>query len=329
MTDHHGIIVPRFSNDKKLDVLNNQNGKCAKKPYARISGLEGYKCSLWEKIAKQGKIIDDNYTIIKIDPDGKNTLDNLIALCNQCFNVMVRRRKTYRDSTYDSNESISEEDSDDSTSNSEVDDDNLTNNVSNMPPETSDNIPNTISNNTDKYKTLEFRGQWKIIFYPDRPGMINIYGLPNTSSEVIECAMYGDIIDSSEVVVNQLTNETEWVKITYGDKTGYVQLHLGEFKIIEPMHNGCQIERNLIRIDSLSSETNVSSVNAQSIANNTQPTSNNAKTECTICFNEITHRIALVPCGHMKFCSDCIDRLPNKKCPICTQKFRSYIKLFE
>src|SRR5580692_11808554 len=93
MTDHYGIIVPHISGNKKHDVVHKQDGKCAKKPYSRISGLEGYKCPLWKKKTKQGTFEDNNYKIIKIDPDGKNILDNLIALCDQCFNVMVRRRK--------------------------------------------------------------------------------------------------------------------------------------------------------------------------------------------------------------------------------------------
>jgi hypothetical protein len=43
--------------------------------------------------------------------------------------------------------------------------------------------------------------------------------------------------------------------------------------------------------------------------------------ECCICFNNILHKIALVPCGHMKFCDSCIDLLDPKVCPLCKQNF--------
>lgn len=49
--------------------------------------------------------------------------------------------------------------------------------------------------------------------------------------------------------------------------------------------------------------------------------------ECCICFNPIIQKIALVPCGHTKFCEDCIKKL-KKICPICIQEYQCYIKLF-
>lgn len=41
--------------------------------------------------------------------------------------------------------------------------------------------------------------------------------------------------------------------------------------------------------------------------------------DCAVCYTEIKNKVALVPCGHTKVCSNCIDRVGS--CPMC----RSYI----
>jgi hypothetical protein len=51
--------------------------------------------------------------------------------------------------------------------------------------------------------------------------------------------------------------------------------------------------------------------------------------ECCICCNPINEKIVLVPCGHIRFCLGCINQLPNKKCPICTQVFEKYYRIFD
>jgi len=57
--------------------------------------------------------------------------------------------------------------------------------------------------------------------------------------------------------------------------------------------------------------------------------SKNNTVECCICFEALTNKIALVPCGHTTFCSECIDKLREKKCPICMQRYRSVISIFD
>jgi Zinc finger, C3HC4 type (RING finger) len=49
--------------------------------------------------------------------------------------------------------------------------------------------------------------------------------------------------------------------------------------------------------------------------------------ECCICFDVIKQMISL-PCGHIKFCESCINKLTKKTCPICIAKFKNYTKLY-
>src|SRR5258706_12715875 len=84
------VITPNISKEKKLQVIKKQNNKCAKKPYSRVKGLEGHKCPLWNKMNKNGKFNNDDYIIIKINANEKSTLDNLIALCNKCYEVLTK-----------------------------------------------------------------------------------------------------------------------------------------------------------------------------------------------------------------------------------------------
>lgn len=48
--------------------------------------------------------------------------------------------------------------------------------------------------------------------------------------------------------------------------------------------------------------------------------------ECQICFEEIDVRKVLLPCGHSKFCEDCLEKLDT--CPICRRKIDKTITLF-
>lgn len=60
---------------------------------------------------------------------------------------------------------------------------------------------------------------------------------------------------------------------------------------------------------------------------NSTPKSNDM--ECCICYNAINEKIILIPCGHIRFCIPCIDKLPNKKCPLCAQDFEQYYRIFD
>lgn len=53
--------------------------------------------------------------------------------------------------------------------------------------------------------------------------------------------------------------------------------------------------------------------------------------DCIICFNEIKNKVALIPCGHTKFCEKCINDIKDvkdKQCPICRVKYTSILKIF-
>lgn len=52
------------------------------------------------------------------------------------------------------------------------------------------------------------------------------------------------------------------------------------------------------------------------------------ESECCICFEEITERYVLTPCGHTNTCKSCHDKNKSKRCAICRTKIKEYVKLF-
>ena len=59
----------------------------------------------------------------------------------------------------------------------------------------------------------------------------------------------------------------------------------------------------------------------ETFANFAKPTSTSDKEKsCVICFEPMTSRGRLVPCGHSSFCSNCsqkISKLDDSRCPLC------------
>lgn len=103
------IIAPKITPYMRKQVLLQQNYKCARKPYSRIKGLEGYHCRLWRKKGSvKGSIEYSPYVIIKIDNNRKSTKNNLIALCKCCYNVLIKRKYAH---TYDSQSTTDDESS--------------------------------------------------------------------------------------------------------------------------------------------------------------------------------------------------------------------------
>lgn len=55
----------------------------------------------------------------------------------------------------------------------------------------------------------------------------------------------------------------------------------------------------------------------------------NRAAECAVCFGENDRRYVLVPCGHSKFCSTCIESRKLVECPICRAKVTKCQKIYE
>ncbi|XP_074653365.1 uncharacterized protein LOC141907580 [Tubulanus polymorphus] len=58
----------------------------------------------------------------------------------------------------------------------------------------------------------------------------------------------------------------------------------------------------------------------------------NEELMCVICLTEPRERVALVPCGHMLFCSVCVDRLIEIRgaiCPVCRSEIMMKINLYQ
>jgi hypothetical protein len=79
-----------ISKNIESKVITNQGNKCAKKPYSRITGLNKHNCVLW-KNKGTGKFVDKQYVLIKKNYNGDVNAENLIALCPECFKILMNR----------------------------------------------------------------------------------------------------------------------------------------------------------------------------------------------------------------------------------------------
>jgi E3 ubiquitin-protein ligase MUL1 len=54
---------------------------------------------------------------------------------------------------------------------------------------------------------------------------------------------------------------------------------------------------------------------------------NDDQTHCVVCLTNPRETV-LLDCGHVCLCNDCVELIPNKKCPICRQTFRTHMPCF-
>lgn len=135
----------------------------------------------------------------------------------------------------------------------------------------------------------EYPEKYKIVYYPSEPGILNIREFPNIESKILGYVYYGDIIDVCEI------ENSKWIKTSYSEITGFIK------KICK----SCIVMEKII----------------------ITPIPPLSEKECCICFEKITEKHALVPCGHTTICKDCSTTL--NKCPLCTQEITTVIKIFD
>ncbi len=67
--------------------------------------------------------------------------------------------------------------------------------------------------------------------------------------------------------------------------------------------------------------------NYDSERDNSNSDNNNIDQTCVLCLVN-PREIVLLECGHFCLCIDCLDRLPNKNCPICRQTYQSFARCY-
>lgn len=60
---------------------------------------------------------------------------------------------------------------------------------------------------------------------------------------------------------------------------------------------------------------------------NTSDQNQSDQSACVICLLN-PRELVLLDCGHVCLCMDCFERMPNSNCPICRQRFRTYIPCY-
>jgi len=57
------------------------------------------------------------------------------------------------------------------------------------------------------------------------------------------------------------------------------------------------------------------------------PTLDNQDSKCIIC-TEADRTHAFIPCGHTILCSDCVNALEPKRCPVCSEYFTNSLRIW-
>ncbi len=52
------------------------------------------------------------------------------------------------------------------------------------------------------------------------------------------------------------------------------------------------------------------------------------ETECVICFGLTNKYLAPVPCGHIRYCESCIEKIKTTKCAVCNTQVQYIMKLY-
>jgi len=84
--------MSNISETIKKNILIKQNFQCANNPYRPALNLSDYKCYLW--IHNNGYFDEATYNIHHIDEyklSNNNTINNIQALCPNCYAVKVNR----------------------------------------------------------------------------------------------------------------------------------------------------------------------------------------------------------------------------------------------
>ena len=153
--------------------------------------------------------------------------------------------------------------------------------------------------------------QRRIIYYPERNGIVSVWNSLPDGSEMMRMIgqfYYGDIINVESEIVDNMTNKLKYLKVIHNDLSGYIRAFINNLPTTESLNEEyAEINKEKLKIE----ESKVVQVN----------------NECSVCLNNLVNQVAL-PCGHCKFCKDCIDQLLVKKCPVCRKSFDTYIKLY-
>jgi len=251
------LVKPRISDSLKKKIAKNQDCKCARKPYSRIPGLEKHSCCSWARKYDEGKFYN-KYVIIKLDSSKKNTEENLIALCIDCYDVLCKRYN--RSQMYSDSEESEESGSDsepepkskskskcktktNSLTDSIIRQTNTFNPIENITAVNRNLINNGVYNLNRQDESLKLNNSSSLldlfdkkirIIYPSQnyPAHINIFSEPYIESRIIGYAHQGDVFNSS----SKFDNDMLWTKIFYNNQLGFIKSQINGIVTIEEIH---------------------------------------------------------------------------------------------
>lgn len=134
-----------------------------------------------------------------------------------------------------------------------------------------------------------------------------------------------NIIESNFVIQNDL-NENEEIDDTFVliNSSKITKSAVQDNSKIDPNIEEKIINSSLIAKSTVQDNSNIDPTIRQHIIKEHQSEHNC----CCICMEQITNRIALVPCGHTSLCNDCVKTFAPDKCPICSKAYTSIINIY-
>lgn len=127
---------------------------------------------------------------------------------------------------------------------------------------------------------------------------------PKYMCEYVGTAYPNDIFDVYEII-------NDWIEILYLNEIGYIKI----------------TDCGTLQVEKFEEKPIDNSVINNVIDNVVKDVINSVK-DCCVCLEKIDEKYVLIPCGHTSICVKCIKKI-NKKCPICVQKFETFIKIYD
>jgi hypothetical protein len=163
----------------------------------------------------------------------------------------------------------------------------------------------------------EYTEKYRIVYYPDEPGIVNIRETPSLYADKIGLVYYGDVIDVYEEMDG-------WVRFQHDNKIGYIKVVWNNHIMVEKISN-VNCDGNLPKVNTNGHAYSESSSDESSgldyeIVDDNKPVLNNENNpnECPVCYDNLEGKaFCTLNCKH-KVCLQCYMLMVKKEeCPYC------------
>jgi hypothetical protein len=158
---------------------------------------------------------------------------------------------------------------------------------------------NTLVNIIESDYITDFRVKDNLIVYIEKNKMY-VHSMKTNEKKIVDTEI--KFIDSSDYIYCRLENDDELPKL---------------FTVLPEIIVNSNCDGN----------NNSDCVN-DSNSRNSNSNCDSSNSECCVCFDDILQQYAIIPCGHIDVCSNCLDKV-NDECPTCRSKITSRLRIYK